>query len=246
VIPDSNTVDFDDSWMICFWMKTKWPWGHVMSKRDPNGTGIEIVLENGYPKARFYAVDGNDFTIEGHEFVAIGQWIFVSLAYDSGGDIGLNGDPNRTGNFVAQTSNANPNFVYSDVDFFIPVTHNFNNDANLVFGGNQLMPFYGALCNFSYYSTCPTSLGYYCIEADGRTGGNMTGWVPAFTCRFWINEGAGDNVYNTTNTINGVLSDIYFQWTNENSVVDDTPSVRRRLRNIDGQNFIFNSRKKRN
>jgi hypothetical protein len=253
VIPDGNTVIMDNSWMIAFWVKTKWPFGSIFSKRDPGGAGVEITVENNVAVARLYDANGTCYELIGDSAISTGEWVYLSLTYESTGNYAMNLDPNYTADFWYQSnteyqSDANSvgYTVASDILSRIPSDANFNNTADMVFGGTEAMPFYGAFSSFSYYATAPDSLGYYFVNLEGRGMHTVTGWSPTFTYRFPVNEGTGTAVKDTTAAITGAIADPNkIEWASEVVPVDDTQSSRKRLRTKGDLEYLINSRKKR-
>lgn len=224
-VPDSNYLEFGDTFTFALWLKTKWSYGGIVSKRNTSGAGFILKLVDGVPVVCFYDANGNEKTITGvsggiegfsgiQERIDTGEWVHLAITHDS----------NSTVVYVNSEIVGYANSVFPGVSF--------SNTSNLKIGVDGGQCFKGELDRISWYDTALGIFGVFCAYTlEGRNeedGGLFV--VPAYTTRFNFNEGSGFDVNDMTHNLTGVINDLnHVKWIRGNAL-SQKPSQRLRFR----------------
>ncbi|RKY03544.1 MAG: hypothetical protein DRP56_11060 [Planctomycetota bacterium] len=245
VIPDSNTVNIDDSFTIVFWFKTKWPNGALMTKRAVSGgAGIDVTIEDGLPTVRLYDVNNVVYATQSIDRYDTGSWTVLEFSYNTAGGVQYNGDPSYRSALYLESLNADGFRGGLTTEVYEVLTAlNCSNTADVIFGKLGIWMYYGSIDSFSNYDTAQNSFSMACIAIEGRSG-EATPFSPAFYRRFLINEGTGTTTADTTDTYEGTLSNHGRTiWADEYYKINDQFKNRSRLRGIDGAMMLPNQRR---
>ncbi|MCE5184564.1 MAG: Ig-like domain-containing protein [Planctomycetaceae bacterium] len=241
VIDDGDTVNVDDSFTVCFWFKTFWPYGALFSKRAAGGDGIEISIEGGRAVARLYD-EGTHYTLRTDTRVNDGVWRFCALSYKTGG--GLESGADLAKGLSGLLMVAREEQFESETAFAVVPACDFSNDANVVFGCIGDMLYYGSIDSFSNYATGQGEFALATILIEGRTV-MPHGLSPTFARRFLLNEGMGTTIRDTTETREGTLQDGgRVLWTPPNYPPDRSFDRRSRTRTIEGIEMLPDFRRR--
>lgn len=86
-IPDANAVEFDDSFCITLWVKTKQLFGSLIKKRGSSGAGFELTIEAGRSVAHVWDANGTHGEIHSWANIATGNWEFIGVSANASGII---------------------------------------------------------------------------------------------------------------------------------------------------------------
>lgn len=223
----SASVNVDDSFAVCFWIRTRWREGGLFQKRDADGgPGIVITLEDGVPVVRLYGAVGAAYTVSGWQPINDGQWHFVGFTYDAAATVAV--------------------MMYGDNEVSATIAaDNFSNAADVQLGRTDDLLFYGQISTFSNYATAVIeSFGIVLVKIEGREA-NAHAFSPAYHRRFLIDEGTGTTVNDVSDSYTGVVTNNNSsEWVPENTPLEGFPDWRSRVKAVDGRWMMSDFRRR--
>jgi hypothetical protein len=229
---DGDTVVLDDSWTLSFWLRTKFDIGVVVAKRDPNGPGLVLHVNNGCPALDLYGTDGAFKRLESTVRIDDGLWRYFIISHSASGNIDYNGDPSRTtcmGIYRGTTEESTTWATIADV--------NFINSEDLYFSAGYDGWFWiGQIDAIDFYSTAKTTFGATLIMLEGRTQSAHGLSTNDYAVRFRVNEGTGTTIRDVSESKEGSVRANYL-WAPEDYPIYPPGELRLRGRGAPGSHM---------
>ncbi len=225
VIIYDDTIQLDDSWTLCFWVRTLFDTGVIASKMDTAGVGFTLLLKEG--KACLYLNDrnGSVYHLQTATQLNNGQWAMIAITHRAIGEIIAN--PENEYEETATTGLFVHNWINDSYDFAALPNLDIANNADLFYAGgygNWFWP--GQIDGVSFYGSGLSSFEVVLVLIEGRILKSHA-LSPAFTSRYPVNEGSGSVIYSTDMQHTGIAQP-FFEWAPEDHRIFQAGDLRRK------------------
>ncbi len=232
IIYDGHTIQFDDSWTLCFWVRTLFDTGVIASKMDTGGVGFTLLLKEGKACLYLYDRNGAFHYLRTETKLNDGQWAMIAITHRALGEIIVN--PANEYEERATTGLFVHNWMNDSYDFAVLPNLDIASNADLFYAGGYGNWFYpGQIDGVSFYESGLSLFESALVFIEGRIL-KTHALSPRFKVRYPINEGNGSVVYSTDMQYTGIVQP-FFEWAPEDHLIMPVGDMRLRRRGAIGE-----------